>query len=88
VLRVYSLNLVHTFSPYSVEANRARRSQGVLGETLARRRSLLSLGGEVPDAAAALPTTAAGSAVAYEVAGYFGAGVQSGGSRAMRAGSA
>ena len=61
--------------------------QGVLGETLARRRSLLSVGGEVPDQAQALPLVG-GSAVAYEVGSYFGAHVSAQGSRAMRAGSA
>ena len=62
--------------------------QGVLGETLARRRSLLSAGGEVPDQAQALPMVGA-NAVSYEVGSYFGAGVLPGaGSRAMRAGTA
>lgn len=61
--------------------------QGVLGETLARRRSLLSVGGEVPDQAQALPLVG-GSALAYQVGSYFGAHVPAQGSRALRAGSA
>ncbi|KAK9841819.1 hypothetical protein WJX81_004991 [Elliptochloris bilobata] len=60
--------------------------KGVLGETLARRRSLLAVGGEVPGQPQTLPL-AGGSAVAYEVKSYFGAYVTSSGSRAMRAGS-